>query len=276
MEESFRDVIYACPQHQKPITFANVLRRRSNAEREYRLGDVVKFYGREGHKEQQVNNIIQPCRRFNHSIACSYVRAYRHSGTYPNMEVLDEVTPLVEPRPEAVMHLRLGDVAKGDCWNKDCKIKLRTGTKIQYQFPEKDYDTIRDELKDLGTITIVANPSHVSNPSTIAWSEKYINHAMAYLRRLGVCPVYRGIRNADDDFAFATSAKVFVQGGGGYSRFMAKLVTKRGGRVLKPHRSIAGTYGIPVCIRNFCEAEEAREALAVARRDRDALKKKAS
>ena len=179
------------------------------------------------------------------------------------MEVLDEVTPLVEPRPEAVMHLRLGDVAKGDCWNKDCIIETLSGNKIQYQFTEKDYDTIRDELKDLGTITIVANPSHVSNPSTIAWSEKYINHAMAYLRRLGVCPVYRGIRNADDDFAFATSAKVFVQGGGGYSRFMAKLVTKRGGRVLMPQKEKR-------------EAEEAREALAVARRDRDALKKKAS
>ncbi|GHP04418.1 hypothetical protein PPROV_000317200 [Pycnococcus provasolii] len=229
----FRDAI-ACPQHQEPITFANVLRRRSNAERQYRLGDVVKFYGSGGHAERMVNNRIQPCRRFNHSIACSYVRTYRHSGKYPNMEVLDEVTPLVEPRPEAVMHLRLGDVAKGDCWNKDCIIETRSGNKIQYQFTEKDYDTILDELKDLGTITIVANPSHLSNPSTIAWSEKYINHAMAYLRRLGVCPVYRGIRNADDDFAFATSAKVFVQGGGGYSRFMAKLVMKRGGRVLIP------------------------------------------
>ena len=86
---------------------------------------------------------------------------------------------------------------------------------------------------------------------------------MGYLRSLGVCPEYRGIRNADDDFAFATSAKVFVQGGGGYSRFMAKLVTKRGGRVLMPQKEKR-------------EAEEAREALAVARRDRDALKKKAS
>ena len=229
----FRDAI-ACPQHQEPITFANVLRRRSNAERKYRLGDVVKFYGSGGHAERMVNNRIKPCRRFNHSIACSYVRMYRHSGKYPNMEVLDEVTPLVEPRPEAVMHLRLGDVAKGDCWNKDCIIETRSGNKIQYQFTEKDYDTIRDELKDLGTITIVANPSHLSNPSTIAWSEKYINHVMAYLRRLGVCPVYRGIRDADDDFAFATSAKVFVQGGGGYSRFMAKLVMKRGGRVHIP------------------------------------------
>ena len=235
MEESFRDAIYACPQHQEPITFSNV--SSTTHRNKYQLGDIVKFYrGVESEHAFTLPNGIrpQPCRRFNHSIACSYVRMYRHSGKYPNMEVLDEVTPLVEPRPEAVMHLRLGDVAKGDCWNKDCIIETRSGNKIQYQFTEKDYDTIRDELKDLGTITIVANPSHLSNPRTIAWSEKYINHAMAYLRRLGVCPVYRGIRNADDDFAFATSAKVFVQGGGGYSRFMAKLVMKRGGRVHIP------------------------------------------
>ena len=244
MEESFRDAIYACPQHQKPITFSNV--SSTTHRNKYQLGDIVKFYrGAESEHAFTLPNGIRPCssRRFNHhSIACSYVRTYRHSGTYPNMEVLDEVTPLVEPRPEAVMHLRLGDIAKGDCWKNDCiSSKLRSGNKLQYQFTEKDYDTIRDELKDLGTITIVANPSHLSNPSTIAWSEKYINHVMAYLRRLGVCPVYRGIRDADDDFAFATSAKVFVQGGGGYSRFMANLVMKRGGRVLTPgskHRSV--------------------------------------
>ena len=58
---------------------------------------------------------------------------------------------------------------------------------------------------------------------------------MRYLRSLGVCPVHRGIRDADDDFAFAASAKVLVRGGGGYSKFMADLARKRGGKVLTPH-----------------------------------------
>ena len=50
-----------------------------------------------------------------------------------------------------------------------------------------------------------------------------------------MCPVHRGIRDADDDFAFAASAKVLVRGGGGYSKFMADLARKRGGKVLTPH-----------------------------------------
>ena len=50
-----------------------------------------------------------------------------------------------------------------------------------------------------------------------------------------MCPVHRGIRDADDDFAFASSAKVLVRGGGGYATFMADLVRKRGGKVLMPN-----------------------------------------
>ena len=50
-----------------------------------------------------------------------------------------------------------------------------------------------------------------------------------------MCPVHRGIRDADDDFAFAASAKVLVPGGGGYATFMADLVRKRGGKVLMPN-----------------------------------------
>mmetsp|Transcript_16625 Transcript_16625/g.42526 ORF Transcript_16625/g.42526 Transcript_16625/m.42526 type:complete len:189 (+) Transcript_16625:139-705(+) len=184
----------------------------------------------EPEEKYQLKNGIRPCRLFNNSIACSYIRSYRENGQHPNIDVLNEVTPMVEPRPEAVMHLRLGDVARfGDCWVHPC----RKGGRL-YQFTKDDYDTIRDELKNLTTITIVANPTHRGGGNKTTMSEIYLNNVMGYLRSLGVCPVHRGIRDADDDFAFATSAKVFVQGGGGYSRFMAKLVMKRGGRVHIP------------------------------------------
>ncbi|XRB15504.1 hypothetical protein RI054_10g53440 [Pseudoscourfieldia marina] len=139
---------------------------------------------------------------------------------------------MVEPRPEAVMHLRLGDVARfGDCWSHTCVTKGRL-----YQFTKDDYDTIRDELKNLTTITIVASPTHRGGGNKKkTMSEIYLNNVMGYLRSLGVCSVYRGIRDADDDFAFASSAKVLVRGGGGYATFMADLVRKRGGKVLMPN-----------------------------------------
>ena len=198
----------------------------------YQLGDIIKFYKGELEEKYQLKNGIRPCRLFNNSIACSYIRSYRENGQHPNIDVLNEVTPMVEPRPEAVMHLRLGDVARfGDCWVHPC----RKGGRL-YQFTKDDYDTVRDELKNLTTtITIVANPGHKAGDVARQYSANYLENVMGYLRSIGVCPEYRGIRNADDDFAFAASAKVFVRGGGGYSKFMAELVRKRGGKVLTPN-----------------------------------------
>ena len=90
-------------------------------------------------------------------------------------------------------------------------------------------------LRFLGVTIIVANPCQKAGDVARQYSANYLDNVMGYLRSLGVCPEYRGIRNADDDFAFAASAKVFVRGGGGYSKFMADLVRKRGGKVLTPN-----------------------------------------
>lgn len=72
----------------------------------------------------------------------------------------------------------------------------------------------------------------IPGKSTPLKSCHYAYALKTYIERFGVNVTLRLGRSPDDDLLFASQAKVFVQGGGGFSKLLAELVRMSGGSVI--------------------------------------------
>lgn len=214
----------------------------------YRLGDGLKFYP-----------YTPGCKEFPDSIVCAYQTRTREANSLPDLlKVLDarnQTHPGPVPDPQvAVIHVRLGDglctevdsrcnrISSGpsDCWNDahDCFAAL-DAPNPRYAYPKEYYFKVVEELKknNVQRLVIMTNMKHWTNPSVTrmngtAADERYLSQLRSFLQPRGFNVTVRLDADPDEDFTYACAARMFVQGGGGFSKLIARVVQARGGVVL--------------------------------------------
>jgi hypothetical protein len=174
------------------------------------------------------------------------------------LERIERQKPLWRYHSEntALVHLRLGDglCAQHDpkcrgqrtdfpnCWenDEDCFVNPDSVTK-QYAYSSRWYGNVFILLESLNVrhIIIFGDKYHwtrTPDPRKGKYSidDTYVAHVAEALRIRSFSVTVREPTSPDEDFVRLGSAKIFVQGGGGYSTLIASVVRARGGIVLQP------------------------------------------
>jgi len=211
---------------------------------DYRISDGIEYYP-----------WSPGCERFPNSIVCEY---RKKTPTKRNLTVLLEVLQLQNwsPReaPEVAAHLRLGDslcaygeisngcptadVIAPDCWRNPSHCWRGSLPNI-YAYPKESYLSITAQLPEASHIVVISEKRHWTRTKdprngTFVADDQYIDDFKALFEGLGHTVQLREPETPDMDFAFACSAKVFLQGGGGFSRLIASVVQASGRRVITP------------------------------------------
>jgi len=155
------------------------------------------------------------------------------------------------------VYLRLGDglCAKNDnlcrgskaigepnCWENlnDCW-KYETIDGIYYAFSKEYYkNVIRTIPKSVKSITIFGNPYHwTRTPDPRAGNydvdNQYRNNVLKFFESHGYKVNMRASHfSPDEDFIYACFAKVFIRGGGGFSKLISDVVTQMNGKTIMP------------------------------------------
>lgn len=168
-----------------------------------------------------------------------------------------------------VLHLRLGDGLCGkydlgsqwdatrckgakvgvdtaripNCWENDTDCYVgREG--VFYAYPKHHYVQVAaDLLESLGNstrIVVVGDPSHWTRNEDMRNGDYSVDFAyrdsvVSFFRSKGFEVQTRcSSGRPDDDFVYMSSAKNFIQGGGGYSKLVSDVVTANGGQVFIP------------------------------------------
>jgi hypothetical protein len=204
----------------------------------YRLGDVVE---RGRHQIKGAGAHVM--RAFNSSIAAEYLRTDHHGVN--NIALLRSILDRRfkhEPPLEAVVHIRAGDTidAPGTthvqflCDRNALGIHWFSTPQLgTYVKPLCYYESAADQLQRLGvhTVTIIAGNHNAAEPPRKSCA--FIHVIGALLINLGFRVTYKLRLTADEGFAAAARARVFVPSGGGYSALIMRMVTANGGAVLR-------------------------------------------
>ena len=209
--------------------------------RDYCLSDGLK-YGTDH------IGVYHPCKQYPHSLLCEYV-----FGSGP--QALAAIVRRRVNMNVTAVHLRLGDGLGGaDCWTnaKHCK---RT-----HQLCYGDVCDYRDDYilrKNYGLPNIVTRVTYMPKalprvyydaimpPTALplvlvtgtfrstGLDDAYIQGAIRYWQNRSYNVSVRAGRDADSDFEYMASAAYFVQGGGGFSGYIAEVSVALGHTVLR-------------------------------------------
>lgn len=188
--------------------------------RNYRLGDAIRGYG------NQSSAFI--CQRWPGSLACKY-RSVTESPM--NIGVLNGLVEDVTVNVTAV-HLRLGDVVTTPrCWEELCN-----ATKHARNFvaTKELYESIIADIPKNDPVVFVGSPYHHGTKEKIKNSLLYLRKVICFFRHQGFEASYNGDNTLpDDDFVLLTTAKTFVQGGGGFSMLVSMVASQRNHKVIR-------------------------------------------
>ena len=211
----------------------------------YRLADIIKNAGYEGVSYQAL--LTTYTQKFPNSIATEYLTKNKKKDF--NEKLFFE---MIENRlkigygnvnyfiPVAVVHLRLGDVINNASkqWHGYSKYHYNGPNNgyTQYVYPYQYYNSIVLPVipKNVKTIHLVGSTVHSYNDKHISESKKYVSLVTQYFISKGYKVTSRIDSGAtpDEDFLYMASSTFFVQSGGGYSKFIAKIVKLRGGQAM--------------------------------------------
>ena len=199
---------------------------------QYQLGDCVKL-GR-------CAASLRCCRD---SIAARY--AARSNGTHNNITLLrallrQRVCHTV-PRPDdLVVHLRLGDVIE--------RSESSAFDMLQFGADPKHHRNYRTGIKSVSELVLDVATAWTAGARRVvlvggnhdplyagargAKSFMYTRCLVLALRQASFETSLLTDMSADDAFCFMAAARRFVQGVGGYSRLLAKLVSEAGGQLI--------------------------------------------
>ena len=230
----------------------------------YRLSDGFNWYAGTGGDDY--------CKKYPDTVLCHYQMMTGHGspsrGDIPEedrltimMDIMDNNFDLACEEYAATIFLRLGDglcephsdhhschttdvsnmcYRKLDCWNYDSDCVHPHTKSKEY------YESIADKLSlMLNTssnpqVLIIASPfhwtrSHDYRNGDYSVDSCYCNHVAGFLMDLGFDPVLRSpVRSPDEDLCVMSRSRIYIQGGGGFSRLAAKMVKRRGGTVIRP------------------------------------------
>ena len=128
----------------------------------------------------------------------------------------------------AVVHLRLGDVMQNASAQREALVYHRRGRKTVYVQPKSCYDNIWTTLLQLNCTNIVLMGSWVPKHAVKSVQFKDLVKKFFLSRRFNITERFN-IGSPDDDFIFASNARVFVQAGGGYSNLIGRIVKEANG-----------------------------------------------
>ena len=237
---------------RKNNVFSNTFCNRTKAQdkeisswNDYRIGDGIAFqYGAPG------------CERYPKSIVCDYTRETKEPNDISSLiHVLGKYSEQLGDGL-AALHVRLGDGLCAqidptcredmktipDCWNDDgdCWSDPSSVTK-QYAYSRLWYESVVFDLKmtNVSALVIVGDKYHwtrTPDPRKGDYSvdDSYLSKLSSFFVSHGFEVCVKEGEPPDTDFALLCSARVFVQGGGGYSALVAEVVRQRGGVVLTP------------------------------------------
>lgn len=147
-----------------------------------------------------------------------------------------------------VLHLRMGDVIDTNTlWGGPYESRY---ARFKYVFPREYYVSIVKGLKRMNVVDIVITAVtyhfHFYNSRSVRklkFNDVYLHAVEAFLKENGF-RVHRRINCGlpDEDFIFMANADIFVQGGGSYSKCIAKMVKMNGGTVLYNRTFIKNRY----------------------------------
>ncbi len=149
---------------------------------------------------------------------------------YGNIEILKKIANkrIQNTSSDTVLHIRGGDTITNASkqWHEYTGFNSNNNRRI-YVFPKDYYKKIIAKLKVGTQITIVVSTVHW----TKAYDEniKYINYVYDFFKKSGFNMSLRLNQGTpDEDLVFMSNTKIFIQGGGGYSSLISKLVEKNG------------------------------------------------
>lgn len=157
----------------------------------------------------------------------------------------------------AVIHVRLGDglcqrvdpVCRGDrtnepdCWHRGTDCWFDQQLDRRYAFSKVQYIGIFKVLHKIGvkSAVIVGDPRHWTRTADLrerdySVDEAYVRNMVATMQTYGISTQVRQTQSPDEDFLYMCSAKIFVRGGGGFSKLIATIVKEyRNGTVFDPY-----------------------------------------
>ena len=197
----------------------------------YRLGDAINGYYLNS-KGYSLQRLIDEYRHFGDTIVSTY---FNFTNRTNELNILYNATKKWIPkyRPDCVLHIRMGDViVHNDYWSH-ARV-YHNG--YLYVYPKQYYERMVVSMKkyNVSSVVLVGASYHLMGTTHVQnYNKKYLQQITTFLRKHGF-KVYERINcgTPDEDFAFMSSARVFVQGGGGYSRFVGRMVRISGGTVL--------------------------------------------
>ena len=189
----------------------------------YRLGDMVLWDATRGGKDggEAFHQATWP-----DSIASTYLRATRAEADYRVLAriVRPRIEPANAPPPNAVVvHLRVGDVLDLGA--------VEDGDLNRYVYPLSFYARKLPLLPGAVRHAVLCAGAQFRSPKGYPLSSAYIDSVKDFFRARGFSVDLRLGRKPDDDVAYASHARYFIQSGGGFSQVIAGIVEEMGGQV---------------------------------------------
>lgn len=187
-------------------------------------------------------------RRFGKNLVSDYYSKTNSSYAFTLLHKLTKRKSLPNSKL-CVLHLRMGDTIDTDTlWDSPKKSRWPP----TYVFPKKYYVSMVQPLKRMNVTDIVITAatyhfmvgiSKRKISTYLKWNDHYLSIIETFFKENG----FRVIRRVncglpDEDFIFMSNADIFVQGGGNYSGWIAKMVKMNGGTVLYNRTFIKNQY----------------------------------
>jgi len=200
----------------------------------YRLGDIINGVI---YRKYYIIYLSYPI-LYRNSIATKYinkVKILHDNEKWNNLNILDKLTKSNE-YIDVDLHLRTGDII-GMYDNKNNRFKPALPGYQKYFYQPESYIKIAEKMNEMNI-----NKVHVFYGSHNSWfrfdtnNKLYIKKVKKVFNNHNIEFIHSSTNNADKDFILMSNSKIFIQSGGGYSKFIADLILKRGNTVIIPER----------------------------------------
>ena len=198
---------------------------------QYRLADIFLYWNNlkyQNYNFEYINNVKH---KYKNSIGDLYLK--KNQSRKPNYELMKKIVneksknfKNLPKNNEVILHLRIGDSIK-DLKNGKFIYHKNYATRIEY------IDKIIPLIKNKKIILIYGSHNSKSK-NKINLNEIYIKKIKEKLKKNKISFYEKFTGNPDDDFIYMCNSKTFIKSGGGFSKLIAKLVKKKGGKVIDP------------------------------------------
>lgn len=222
----------------------------------YRLADALSgWYFRDKIEGQKISReqLIDLYKIYGPNFVVSYFQNFQQSpdiNLQPFYTLIKSYLLSLSPKL-AVIHIRTGDTMCDTSWDNPTMYRINQRGMKMYTFPGKYYEYVSQELRKLNVKEVIISTSTYHSESDIdknMLSMKYISKIKHFFEDEGFRTNVRlNCDTPDNDYIFMSSAKIFVQGGGGYSRFISRIVEKNNGTVIYSTEKINNLEMIHAC-----------------------------